>query len=543
MTKNRDLTFSVWMVILLTLSVAIPALSHNLFRPITTNADPDILHIFQSLLMNDGRPQNMFDHTGYILFVMLTYWFKILHFLNIVPIIKLSDLLDQGAITPYYEMLIYGGRVFSILLSVGCAVTFYFIVKILINNRYLALFAATLFAWLPGLTTQAYRMRTELPSVFFVLLALLFVLMAFHSGRWREYWYLALASFFAVLATMSKLQIIPMVLALPALIIILRGGFEIAREPAEQVYKWPQIILGALAVGTILVPVLVMIFTQIYPALPERSNVGNAGYQWVIVCYLLITIFLFAKIDRRTNQELALAFCAIGLGFATGFYTNLINHQVQNIANLVNFVEHMTVYASATSGVMLANVESGILFSEIVAKLLAVVSRTFTNHFLTFNLMQATVMPFFWIAAIGALMSAHFKQWRLFLTVIALLLIGLGMQIFSGLRYFAEHYRLFTEPMALLAVVLLVNEAIRDQNIKELLLRNIGFKIASATAVLVLAYVVIGSVSYAFADKNWNEPSNGCYQLEGYAPKKLIVHFCNEAFLKSMERSSEKGAD
>lgn len=43
------------------------------------NADMDFMVIYNALLLNDGRPQQFFDHPAYITILAVQGWFKLLH--------------------------------------------------------------------------------------------------------------------------------------------------------------------------------------------------------------------------------------------------------------------------------------------------------------------------------------------------------------------------------------------------------------------------------------------------------------------------------
>jgi hypothetical protein len=530
MIKKYDIRFDWLVLAVLAVLVAVPALSHDLFRSITTSADPDIVHIYQVLLISDGQAQRMFDHTGYTYFLMLTGWFKFLHFFGWVPVIKISELPDPAKFEPAYQALIYGGRVFSIILATLCVVIFYFIAKKLTHFKYVSAGAAVIFALLPGLSVHAFQMRTELPAIFFMLLALLTLLTASQSHRWHEFYFLTLAVCFAFLATMSKLQIIPLMLALPVIMLVLRSGLDNVKEPAYLTYTWPRVLVVSLFALVISISPLVMAWSQIYPALPERHDVGNHGYQLLIMGYIASIILIYCKFDRRTLPEIILAFCAVSSGFAIAFYVNFLHHQIANTANLVNFVEHMTVYATANTGVSFGRIESSLLFGELLEKVLSNIGRVFNNNFLRFSPTTSTLTPMVWMVALGIALSAYFKNWRTALIALALMLTGFGMEIFSGIRSFADHYRIFTEPMILLAALVLFDKLLNSQKFIELRNQNVA---RFASMILIGAFglfTVTGSLIYSFSDKVWNTRIDGCNQTKGYMPK-LTNHFCSKKFL------------
>ena len=43
------------------------------------NADMDLMVVYNALILNDGKPQHFFDHTGYLTILSVKAWFELLH--------------------------------------------------------------------------------------------------------------------------------------------------------------------------------------------------------------------------------------------------------------------------------------------------------------------------------------------------------------------------------------------------------------------------------------------------------------------------------
>src|ERR1700730_9617231 len=54
------------------------------------NADMDFMVIYNALVLNDGKPQLFFDHTGYITILLVKIWFELLHGLGLLDAYSLS---------------------------------------------------------------------------------------------------------------------------------------------------------------------------------------------------------------------------------------------------------------------------------------------------------------------------------------------------------------------------------------------------------------------------------------------------------------------
>src|SRR6266404_4610832 len=56
------------------------------------NADMDFMVVYNALVLNDGKPQQFFDHTAYITILSLKLWFQLLHALGLLDAFSLSSI-------------------------------------------------------------------------------------------------------------------------------------------------------------------------------------------------------------------------------------------------------------------------------------------------------------------------------------------------------------------------------------------------------------------------------------------------------------------
>ena len=56
------------------------------------NADMDFMVIYNALVLNDGKPQQFFDHTGYLTILIVKVWFEMLHGLGLLTSYSLSSM-------------------------------------------------------------------------------------------------------------------------------------------------------------------------------------------------------------------------------------------------------------------------------------------------------------------------------------------------------------------------------------------------------------------------------------------------------------------
>src|SRR5882757_560642 len=91
------------------------------------NADMDLMVIYNALVLNDGKPQLFFDHTGYITILSLKLWFQLLHALGLLDGYSLSSIppaSDTAAFDAAMTSAARAGRVLAWLIATGCVLIF-----------------------------------------------------------------------------------------------------------------------------------------------------------------------------------------------------------------------------------------------------------------------------------------------------------------------------------------------------------------------------------------------------------------------------------
>ena len=528
---NRKYDLSILLIVAIIVTVS--ALSHDIYRDITSEADSDFTGVYNALRFNDDLPQSMFDHTGYVYFVILSVWLKILNFFSIVPISKMSEMPGPDSFEPIWSALIYAGRSLSIVLSILSGFLFYFITKLICENRNIAAAMGILFAFSPGLVRQSLVMHTELPSFALFLFALLFALNAGRSKPWAEIGYVILAAFCATLAAMSKMHIIPLLLALPIVALIINAQRVDRRRLAASSYSLPMIAGVGFLLLSFSVPAQVMIWTKVFPALPELAGLGtssNGGYQLLIAGYLGFVVCLYKYIDRRLNREMFLVICAIFTGIAFAFYFNFLHHNTQNTAKLVNFVDSMSRFAPT----FVAKVGDDLTGSQLAFGLLISLGDKFLgaleSKYLVLDMSTWPLTLMYWAVTFSILYMLAQRQWHFVLKLSAFLCISLGMDTFSTIRSSAEHYRIFYELWILFASAIIVQFILSSRYWHDLRYMKLHRIFVISLISVVYLYTFAGSVSRASTKVIWHDRQYGCSNAQGYM-RDLIGHFCTGKFL------------
>src|SRR5579864_951097 len=91
------------------------------------NADMDLMVIYNALVLNDGKPQQFFDHTGYLTILSVKAWFEMLHGLGLLDSYSLSTMppaSNPGAFDTAMTSAVRAGRLVAWLTATGCILAF-----------------------------------------------------------------------------------------------------------------------------------------------------------------------------------------------------------------------------------------------------------------------------------------------------------------------------------------------------------------------------------------------------------------------------------
>src|SRR3954463_10879655 len=91
------------------------------------NADMDFMVIYDALLLNDGRPQQYFDHPAWITILSVQLWFKLLHGVGLLDAWTLSSIppaSEPAAFDAAMTSAVRAGRLVAWLTATACLLVF-----------------------------------------------------------------------------------------------------------------------------------------------------------------------------------------------------------------------------------------------------------------------------------------------------------------------------------------------------------------------------------------------------------------------------------
>ena len=191
--------------------------------PYWRSADQDLILAYQGLLFNAGLPQEYFDHPGYLSYLVIGEWYRLLHTIGVLEVYSLATLpssADAIAFNSAWQHLIAAGRLLSLLVGGLSVLTFATLVRYLVGDWRVAVLGAVGLGFSAGIVTHIRIMRTELLSSALTTTALLLVLIA---GRLHRNWRLpalGLAGLCCALAIIGKIQALFPVMTIPAIALL-----------------------------------------------------------------------------------------------------------------------------------------------------------------------------------------------------------------------------------------------------------------------------------------------------------------------------------
>jgi hypothetical protein len=140
------------------------------------NADMDLMVIYNALVLNDGNPQQFFDHTAYLTILLLKLWFQLLHDIGLLDGYSLSAIppaSDAAAFDAAMTGAVRAGRLLAWLIATGCVLIFAALIRFVVRDWRIALMATFAFAFSGGIAVHSRILRSELVAACPVIFALM----------------------------------------------------------------------------------------------------------------------------------------------------------------------------------------------------------------------------------------------------------------------------------------------------------------------------------------------------------------------------------
>jgi hypothetical protein len=467
--------------------------------------DPDLMFSYQALVVADGRPPRDFTHTGYIYFLILSWWYQVLNQIGMLPVGALSALMESAHPLQDYAPLVTAGRALSMTL---CALfsTFVFIAILDYTKDFaVALLAGVLFALGEGNAFQSIVLRTELLGSIFAFLAFFSLLRASATRGARWFWWLVLAGFCASVSYNVKVQLLFTLCALP--ILALAFGCVHAERRTVSSKQWMIGIVLLVPAGVAWVALL--------------RQVGTLGpmstfYIPAIAAYCFACTAIYRRLYKASRADHGLAVLAIVVGFGCGMFLLFLRYDRTLFVVDANPIEHMTAFVLQLG----AKTDPQHLGHDATKLLSTIVSNVF-GIVLGWDIFGSPYRLLIAVCVAGAAALALRGRCRPALQVALLTGLVVAQVAVHSIRIPASRdYWIISDPWIVFAFAVLLHE------VRSAL--SGPWRIAPLTVgALVVGLVINRNVHVAMAD--WTQPkANICVQANGYLEPDVARIFKSE---------------
>ena len=332
------------------------------------NADMDFMVIYNALVLNDGKPQLFFDHTGYITILSVKTWFELLHRLGLLDSYSLSAIpaaSDPGAFDAAMTSAVRAGRILAFLIATGCVLVFAALMRVMVRDWRVALIATFAFAFSGGVAVHSRILRSELVAACPVIFALMILIAIGRRASVARPLGMAVAAALCMIGLENKVQVILLIGALPVLVMPFgsTGSASVAfwRQARS---GWPAAIFAALAAMAAAWAAWPLIATGFDRALLDAAQfhpllLGRFGiYQAALLALIGGCMIAYALIWRVSAAETLTSMCAVAAGASVALLALNIEYNPSNVIAVFNPLEKMLTFADASTAAAAGGIRS-----------------------------------------------------------------------------------------------------------------------------------------------------------------------------------------
>ncbi len=472
-------------LVALVLGLALSFFLFGYFAIYWRNADMDFMVVYNALVMNDGKPQEFFDHPGYLTILSVKYAFQALHAIGLLDAWTLPAIpsaTDVPAFDAAMTQAVRAGRLVAWLTGTLAVLAFAFLMRRVVRDWSVALLAAFAFAFSGGVAVHLRILRSEMIAASMVVFALLVLIPQCRRGSIGRPLALAAVAFLCMLGLENKVHVIVLVAALPVLAVAFgEAGAASAAFWRQSPWAWP-----AVALAAVLAAVLVWSTRAIVAAGFDPQNLAVAElhpllfktygvYQCALLLYAAVAVVVFALIRKVSVAETLAILFALAAGGALGLLVLDLAFNAQNAVAVLNPLEKMVSFSelsgegASTMAAVLNMLEGG---------LIAVLKR---DTFFLYTAARPTVFVL-WLVLAGIVYAACTRKWQLALQATLLVLVATGVDCLGVPRGLKSEYFVLSDPFIIIAGALLLDRMPQLAQLRGALAIGI---------VLIVAHVVV----------------------------------------------------
>lgn len=429
--------------------------------PYWRSGDMDIWMVYEAFLLNDGLPQEYFDHPAYLTILLLGHWFGALHLGNLLPTYALSALppvADNVASGIAWMRATQAARLLSLFMGLAFVTSFAYLMRSLVRDWRVAALATFALAFSGGFMMEIRIVRTELIAAGFAYTALLITLIVAQRGNnaWRPF-LIGAAALFATLAMLNKVQILFLVAAIPPIALIF--GRQLDEPPA---FWWPGGRAVAVAAAFVAAAVLATAFT--WPiamsglfdptAVANRMKIFGSGipvYQALIGVWILAWMAAYAVLFRVGALETISAVAAVVAGIGFGLLVLALHPNIQNAVAVMNPLEKMLAFASGVDSDLTRSGSGSFLRTLLDGVGLLLARETF---FLSSSPRPTLFLQ--WVVFVALFFAWRRGERKIVFQVLALFAVAWSIDLAGTFRGLKLEYFIITDPLVIIAAAWLL---------------------------------------------------------------------------------------
>jgi hypothetical protein len=479
------------------------------------NADMDFMVIYNALVVNDGRPQQFFDHTGYLTILIVKVWFEMLHGLGLLSSYSLSNMppaSDPHGFDAAMTSVVRAGRLVAWLLATGSVLVFASLIRAIVRDWRLALVATFAFAFSGGIAVHERILRTELVAACPIIFALMIlIVIGRRACSVRPLW-MALAAALCVLGLENKVQAILLIAALPVLIL------PFGSPTSASIALWRN-SRPALALAVISIIAAVVAVSAAWPLITtglDRALLDTAGFRPLLfgrfgiyqAALVLLTggcMLSYAAIWRVSAAETLVSMAAMIAGASVALLALNLDYNASNVIAVFNPLEKMLKFVDA--GTAAATNQSGL--SGILSLLLDGIASVAARYSFVLHSSPRPTVFLTWLIVPGIVYAWMRGEKQAAIQALLLLMVAVGIDALGVRRGLKSEYFIFTDPLIILSGALLLD------GLSDLRFHKWAFPVALVLFALQVAISQAEPIKYAVMRRG---PESVCDWNQYYMP-------------------------
>ncbi|MEA2831080.1 MAG: hypothetical protein QOF22_1828 [Bradyrhizobium sp.] len=427
------------------------------------NADMDFMVIYSALVLNDGKPQQYFDHPAYITILSVKLWFQLLHGFGLLDAYSLATVpsaSNSAAFDTAMTSAVRAGRILAWLIATGCVLIFAALVRLVVRDWRVALIATIAFAFSGGIAVHSRILRSELVAAGPVIFALMILIVVGRRSGVARPLAIAAAAALCVLGIENKVQAVLLIGVLPLIALPFGGG------RSASVAFWRNIRSAWLAVGITAVAAIAAAWAA-WPLIAigldrdlldaahfQPLLLGRFGiYQTALVVLIGGCMIAFAVLWRISVPETLASMFAVVAGASIALLALDLEYDANNVIAVLNPLERMLTFADAST----ANAANGAGLSGVFLLLLDGVGSVLARYSFVLHSSPRPTVFLTWLIVPGILYAWRRGEKRTAIQATALLLAAIGVDALGVRRGLKSEYFIFTDPLIILAGAILLD--------------------------------------------------------------------------------------